>query len=95
MMVSILLTLALCHIIFTPTIVLAENESQSSTITGIEIVGKKTADIQSEIASHISEWKKQDIVIQGMTAEIMIPADAIQFDVRKTVDHFLTATSKP
>lgn len=38
---SILLTLALCHIIFTSTIVLAGNESQRLTIAG-----KKVTDIQ-------------------------------------------------
>ena len=92
---SILILLLLYQVIIPPQTVSAKGESESGTIAGIEIAGKKKLEIQSLLASEVMKWKEGDIVVQGTTATIVIPSDAIKFDIKKTVDYYISVTSKP
>jgi len=74
---------------------LAGDGTVGPTIGGIEITGKKESEIEAEVASYILEWKERDLIVEGMTGTLTIPADMVQFDVKKTVDQFLTMTSEP
>jgi hypothetical protein len=92
---SILLVFLLCQVIIPPSIAVAKGESEKGTIAGIEINEKKKSEIQSLVASEVVKWKGNDIVVQGTTAKIVIPSDYIKFDIPKTVDRYISATSKP
>ena len=92
---SIFLVYIFYRILSPSSSALAGDGTVGPTIGGIEITGKKESEIEAEVASYILEWKERDLIVEGMTATLTIPADMVQFDVKKTVDQFLAMTSKP
>ncbi len=75
--------------------VLAKDDSGNGTIAGIEIGKQKKSEMKSHIASEIVKWKEKDVEVEGTTAKVTIPSDLIHFDIDKTVEHYISASSTP
>ncbi len=82
--------------VFTPSsIVSAKGNAENGSIATINLDGKKKSEIESLLALEVAKWKENDIIVQGTTAKIVIPSNYVQFDIKKTVKHYVSASSKP
>ncbi len=92
---AVLIAFLLYQVFVPPSIAAAKGDSANGSIAGIDVDGKKISEIESLVASEVAKWKENDISIQGSTAKIVIPSNYIKFDIKKTVDHYINASSKP
>jgi len=91
----ILFILILYQAILPSSTALAKSDADVSRIGGMEITSTKKTDIKSQLSAEVSKWKQNDIIVQGTTARVVIPSDYISFDINKTVDTYISATSSP
>lgn len=85
--------LLIYQVLLPTNVVLAKGDAGNGTIAGVEIVDKKKSEIKTQIASEIVKWKEKDIEVEGSTATMTISSDLIHFDIDKTVDHYIAASS--
>lgn len=74
---------------------LANSDADVSRIGGMEVISAKKIDLKSELSAAVTKWKQNDIIVHGTTAKFVIPSDYITFDINKTVDAYIAATSSP
>ncbi|MFJ7933520.1 VanW family protein [Sporosarcina sp. NPDC096371] len=92
---AVLIVLLLYQVIVPPSIVSAKDRVQNGMIAEINIDGKKRSEIEALLAAEVTKWKEDDIVVQGSTAKIVIPSNYIKFDIKKTVNHYISTSSTP
>lgn len=92
---SVLIVFVLSQAFAPLSIASAKGNSENGSIATIDIDGKKRSEIESILASEVAKWKGNDIIVQGTTATIVIPSNYVQFDIKKTVEHYVSASSKP
>lgn len=92
---SVLIVFVLYQVFSPPSLVSAKGNAENGSIATIDIDGKKESEIESLLALEVAKWKEHDIIVQGTTGKIIIPSNYVQFDIKKTVEHYVSASSKP
>ncbi|MHA6259335.1 VanW family protein [Sporosarcina sp. CAU 1771] len=92
---SILALVLIAQVLNPSSAVLAQSESTKGQIAGIEIESTKKSEILAQVVTEVEKWKQNDIIIHGTTAKISMPSSYIDFDITKTVDHYMAITTKP
>jgi len=90
-----LIVFVLYQAILPSSTALANSDADVSRIGGIEVISTKKTEIKSQLSEEVTNWKQNDIIVQGTTAKVVIPSDYITFDINKTVDAYIAATSSP
>ncbi|MFD1927286.1 VanW family protein [Sporosarcina siberiensis] len=92
---SILILFVLTQTLIPVSVLSAESDSKTGMIANIEIESRKKSEIQAQLIAEVEKWKANDIIVHGTTAKIVIPSTFVKFDIQKTVNHYITVTSKP
>ncbi|MCZ2259818.1 VanW family protein [Sporosarcina sp. G11-34] len=90
-----LIVFVLYQAILPSSTALANSDAEVSRIGSMEIISTKKTDLKSQLSTEVTKWKQNDIIVQGTTAKVVIPSDYISFDINKTVDFYIAATSSP
>ncbi|WP_318615196.1 VanW family protein [Sporosarcina sp. YIM B06819] len=92
---GVLIVFLLYQVIVPPSIVSAKGDLLTGSIAGIDVGDKKISDIEALLATEVTKWKENDLIVQGTTAKIVIPSNYIQFDIKNTAQQYISASAKP
>ena len=76
-------------------IVLAKEQSEGSTIGGVEIANVEDSTLASTLQTAINEWGKSPVIVSDGENTITLDASELTFDISTAISQYKTMTKKP
>jgi len=74
---------------------LANGETQSSTIGGMEVGNLESEDLKSALTNKVNDWYAQNLTVSGGGSSIEVSSSTFQFDIESTVNQYEENYRKP
>ncbi|KGR79648.1 VanW family protein [Ureibacillus manganicus] len=75
--------------------VFADDESNGSTIAGVNVNGLDPEEIESVLQDAVNVWMQEDIKVIGGEIGLIVDSSKLQFDIPSTITEFQTLVKKP